>query len=255
MKLDMSCPVEVRGYTLTYAGSKVEASVRMYNLRACRVASIEATAQWRCAATGKSVASPFSAGQLRAGGQSGFVISLSTDRLPDADGLDVLFTRVRFENGEEWRAGEGPFAEIGPLPAMDDGERAMLCEVAGADAVCYPEQTSRTWRCVCGRVNPNSADTCVRCHRDHFTAIGYTPDNVRFHFEAAAGKADGHAPEEADFAQMHARYLRQRTRLLRRTVLAAVVVLALTVLLALRVQGDETVMASPPATEMSAVDG
>ena len=56
-------------------------------------------------------------------------------------GLELCFSRVRFADGGEWRAGAGPFAEMQPLPPIVPGELAALRELAGGDAVCYPKQT------------------------------------------------------------------------------------------------------------------
>lgn len=251
MKLDLSCPIEVRGYSLSYAEGRAEASVRLYNLSAHRVASIEAVAKWRSSAADLSMATPFTAERLRAGGESGFQLSLTTDHLPDADRLELLFTRVRFEDGApDWRSGDGPFAELTPLPAIDAESLSMLRAVAGPDAACHPEQRSRTWRCVCGRMNPNDADRCARCHRDHFTALSYTPDSVRLRHEQKRAAAP-----EADLSALHADYLRQRRRLLRRTMLAAVAVLALTVLLVLTVDpGNSSNNQARSASEAAALD-
>ena len=113
---------------------------------------------------------PFCVERLRACGGHGFRIALETALLPEADRLELCFSRVRFADGGEWRAGAGPFAEMQPLPPIVPGELAALRELAGGDAVCYPKQTSKLWRCVCGRLNPNDEDRCARCRRDHIAS-------------------------------------------------------------------------------------
>lgn len=233
MKLDLSCPIELRGYALSYSDDAVQASVRLYNLTNRRIESFEAVAKWRSSTSNGSVAAPFCAERLRAGGENGFKITLSSSRLPDADRLELIFTSVRFEDGgPDWRAGEGEIVEISPIEPIPSDELAMLKAVAGDDAICYPKQDSQAWRCVCGRVNPNTEDACARCHRDHFTAIGHTRENVRFLYESP--KAAPAAANESDaIEELHARYLRQRTRLFRRTIAMALVALALTALLVL----------------------
>ena len=294
MKVDLSCPVEVRGYALSGDGDAMRASVRLYNLTRRRVAWLEGAAGW-FSASGKRMATPFRADSLRVPGESAFRIALETSRLPDANRLELRFSRVGFDDGDEWRAGDGPFADLEPLPAIGPAELDALRDFAGADAVCYPKQTSQIWRCVCGRLNPNDVDTCARCHRSHFAAIACTSDAVRSRAEstpagqsyasepelcAASGEEiesrsvpRGHATaakgsearrrkgqtipssrtedvrtDEIDFlagepdgefsrkelAALHAQYLRQRSRLLRRTAIAAVLVLILAVWFALR---------------------
>ena len=240
MKLDLSCPIEVRGYSMRRGDGCVDAAVRLYNLSDRRVASFEAVAKWRDSVSDRSLATPFAAERLHAGGESGFKIDLTTDRLPDADALELLFTRVRFEDGSpDWRSGEGPFAVLEPLPAIDAETLALLRAEAGPDAVCFSEQRAQIWRCVCGRLNPNDAGRCARCRRVRTIALNFTPDNLR------AGSAPPTAAEE-ELAALQADYLRQRRRLFRRTMLAAVAVLALTVGLVL---GLESGGSAQPATE------
>ena len=85
-------------------------------------------------------------------------------------------------------------ADLEPLPAIAPPELDALRDFAGADAVCYPKQTSQIWRCVCGRLNPNDVDTCARCHRSHFAAIACTPDAVRSRAESTPA-GQGYASE------------------------------------------------------------
>ena len=209
MKLDLSCPVEVRGYALSEDGGAVRASVRLYNLSQRRVAWIEGAAGW-FAGGARRMATPFCAGSLRAAGEIAFRVALETSRLPGANRIELRFLRVGFEDGGEWRAGDGPFAEMEPLPPIAPDELDALRGVAGADAVCYPKQTSQVWRCVCGRLNPNGAERCARCHRDHFAALACTPEAAR----REAGRAlrnEGADSEEADAGQDFARKRARRS--------------------------------------------
>ena len=232
MKLDLSCPIELRGYTLSYTDSEVQASVRLYNLTNRRIASFEAIAKWRSRSTDRGVAMPFCAERLRAGAENGFRITLSCDRQCDADRLELVFTSVRFEDGSpEWRAGEGKVVEIDPLEPIASADLEALRCAAGPDAVCFPVQSSELWRCVCGRVNGNDAAACVRCHRSFADAMRCSAEAVRTQPPAASAVSDEN--EETLIRDMHAQYLRQRSRLLRRTLAMAIAALALTVLLAL----------------------
>lgn len=233
MKLDLSCPIELRGYTLSYTDGAAEASVRLYNLTNRRIASFEAIAKWRSRTTDRGIAMPFCAERLRAGAENGFKINLTCDRQPDADRLDLVFTAVRFEDGgPDWRAGEGVIVDISPLEPISSNDLEALRSAAGSDAVCFPRQERQIWRCVCGRVNALDDDACARCHRDRLTALTHTPEKIRAqHIFSAPDAAE--ESEEALIADMHARYLSHRSRLLRRTVAMAIAALALTVLLVL----------------------
>lgn len=240
MKLDLSCPIEVRGYSMRRGDGCAEATVRLYNLSDRRIAAFEAVAKWHDSTSGRSLATPFVAERLRVGGENGFKVDLTTDRLPDADALDLLFTRVRFEDGSpDWRCGDGPFAELEPLPAIDAETLDLLRSEAGSDAVCFPEQRAQIWRCICGRLNPNAAGQCARCHRVRAIALGFTPDSLHDSAKQSAAVAD-------DLAALHADYLRQRKRLFRRTMLASVAVLALTICLVLGLENGKN---AQPTTE------
>lgn len=239
MKLDLSCPIEVRGYTLSFADGIPEASVRLYNLTTRRIASFEAIAKWRSSANGKSIALPFCTDRLRAGGESGFKINLTCNRLSDADQIELIFSSIRFEDGEDWRAGTGLIVDIEPLEPISTSDLCALRTVAGEDAVCFPQQNDETWRCICGRVNHNTSESCVRCHRKHQFALGCTPENVRF--LSTAIQPDSVQPEEDD---LHLNYTRQRSRLFHRTLATAVVALALTILLILTHQPSDAGNAS-----------
>lgn len=244
MKLDLSCPIELRGYTLSYTDSAAQASVRLYNLTNRRIASFEAIAKWRSRTTDRGVAMPFCAERLRAGGENGFRINLSCDRQPDADRLDLVFTSVRFEDGgPDWRAGEGKIVEIVPLEAISSEDHAALRSVAGKDAMCFPKQDKQLWRCVCGRVNALDEESCARCHRDRAAVMNCTPEMIRAQ-QAASAPEESHESKEALIADMRAQYLRHRARLLRRTVAMAIAVLALTVLLVLKYQPVEAASAN-----------
>lgn len=244
MKLDLSCPIELRGYTLSYTDSDVQASVRLYNLTNRRIASFEAIAKWRSRSSDRGIAMPFCAERLRAGAENGFRINLSCDRQPDADRLELIFTAVRFEDGgPDWRAGEGTVVDVSPLEPISSANLEALRTAAGPDAVCFPRQERHLWRCVCGRVNAADTETCVRCHRDRADALRHTPEAVRAH-QPAFVSDESIEDEEELINDMHTRYLRHRGRLLRRTLAMAIAALALTVLLVLNYNPVEAASAS-----------
>ena len=239
MKLDLSCPIEVRGYTLSCVDGIAEATVRLYNLTTRRIASFEAIAKWRSSASGKSIAIPFCTDGLRTGGESGFKINLSCSRLSDSDQLELLFTSIRFEDGENWRTGAGTIVEIEPPEPISASDLSALRTVAGKDAVCFPQQNDQIWRCICGRTNHSASESCVRCHRTQQFALGCTPENVRF--LSTAIEPESNLNETDD---LQAKYLRQRTRLFHRTLATAIAALVLTILFILSCQPSDAGNAS-----------
>lgn len=226
MKQDLSCPIEVRGVMLSRTDGPARAEVRLYNLTRKRIASFEAVAKWHSQASGRSVASPFRADRLRAAGMERFDLTLSAARLADADGLELLFTAVQFEDGESWRAGEGAIVDVPPFQPASGEELLRLKIVAGEDAVCLPMQGGQAWRCVCGRANENGVETCRDCHRQRGLAFAAP-------LQTPAAPQDPPATEEPAMTRMREGYLRKRARLLRRTLAMTLTALALSALFAL----------------------
>ena len=222
MKLDLSCPIELRGYALVCKDGRADATARLYNLSDRRIASFEAVAKWRSELAGRSLACPFTADGLRAEKRSFFSMELTTDRLPDADSVELLFTRVRFEDGEEWRAGNGLYAEIGPLPFLRPDELTRLRAQMGDDAVCLPRDDGETWLCACGRVN--AGETCVRCRRSRVEVLAFRPE------PAEPEPADETPAEAREFEALQTRALRRQSRALRRALALSIAVLAVGVL-------------------------
>lgn len=225
MKIDLSCPIEVRGYTLSRSDRGTQAAVRLYNLTNRRIASIEAVARWQCTPENRRIVCPFSMERMNACGGSIFQITLDNNRLPDADSIEILFNTVRFEDGDaEWHAGNGPFAEMSPLPPLNGEERMLLKNIGGEDAVCWPVQNDAVWTCVCGRMNPRGTDVCARCRRSFADAMACTPERAQ---EQARRAAEAAVPAEL----LERRFERRRTRLFHRTLLFALAALAVTAFL------------------------
>ena len=230
MKIDLSCPIEVRGYTLSRSDRGIQAVVRLYNLTDRRIASIEAVARWQSTAENRRIVCPFSMEYMNACDRSIFQITLDNNRMPDADNIEILFNTVRFEDGDtEWHAGNGPFAEMAPLPPLDSEERMLLKSVGGEDAVCWPKQNDAVWTCVCGRMNPLGSDVCVRCRRSMADAMACTPERAK---EKLCRTAEPSVPAEV----LEHRFERRRTRLFQRTLLFVLAALAVTAFLVISEQ-------------------
>ena len=230
MKIDLSCPIEVRGYTLSRTDRDMQAVVRLYNLTDRRIASIEAVARWQSTAENRRIVCPFSMERMNACGRSIFQITLDNNRMPNADNIEILFNTVRFEDGDtEWHAGNGPFAEMTPLPPLDSEERTLLKAAAGEDAVCWPRQNDAVWTCICGRMNPFGTDVCARCRRCKNETMACTPNRAK---EKLRLTADPAVPVEV----LEHRFERRRARLFQRTLLFALAALAVTAFLVISEQ-------------------
>ena len=243
MKVDLSCPIELRSYELmTDDAGRVRASISLYNLTKRRISDFEAVAHWTNSKTGASAAAPFQAGGLRAAPRGFFNISLSSDAARHADQLELNFTRVRFSDGErEWRAGNGVIVDIAETKPLSGAEQNALFAAAGEDAVRFPEENASTWSCVCGRVNPQGKARCARCRR-HYAEV--FPALLRDQVLKGGARAemvmdlDDMPLEERRMRRiqeerLHREYLKKRSALIRRTIatLGVAAVLAIIVYL------------------------
>lgn len=167
MKVDLSCPLELRGYELIADDAgHTRANITLFNLARRRVSAIEAVAHWRSSRTGASAAVPLVLDHLRAAPRDYFRFSLPANAAGPVDELELNFTCVRFEDGQrEWRAGSGPVVDIAEVQPLAGREQNALLAAAGEDAVCFAETDGGFWRCVCGRVSPPEARRCLRCGR------------------------------------------------------------------------------------------
>lgn len=188
MKQDLSCPIELQGCTLSHNESSAQASVCLYNNSARRIALFEAVLKWRSSASGRSIAAPYVAQNLRISAEKCTQMTFSTARLPDADHFDIVFTTVQFDDDvDDWHAGSGTVVDISPIQLAEGEDLTLLQAAAGSDAKCFPSQDEQAWRCVCGRVNVDCV--CTRCSRRLSDVIGFTRDNVLAQHEAKQAAA------------------------------------------------------------------
>ena len=167
LKVDLSCPVELRGYELAAddAGN-TRANIQLYNLDTHRISAFEAVAYWKDARSGLSAAAPFAVDHLRAEPGSCFSVAMSSGAFAHPDRVELNFSRVRFEDGSrEWRCGSGTIVEVPEPTPLSDAEKRALIVAAGTDAVRFASEDKELWRCVCGRDNPAERAACARCGR------------------------------------------------------------------------------------------
>ena len=168
MKIDLTCPIEIRGYELICDDRGcVRAYISLFNLSPHAIARFDAIVCWSNSANGQSTAQPVRAELPDADGRASFRFSLSTGTVAEADTLELHFTRVHFADGEaDWIGGQAEMVEISELPEIPGPELRMLSAAAGDDAVRFPEKHEKHWVCVCGRANFRHQTVCSRCLRD-----------------------------------------------------------------------------------------
>ena len=173
MIIDLSSPIEMRGYELLHddAGT-ARAYIDLFNVSDDTVVSYTATARWANDASGCSANDYVCVDAIAIPGGGKFKLSLSTSAVKFADRLELYFSGVRFENGESWAPKDGELVDVGETLPLQGQELDILKQSAGEDALMYPETQDEFWRCVCGRINPLGSDVCARCRRERNYVLG-----------------------------------------------------------------------------------
>ena len=167
MIVDLSCPIELRGYELLNDDfGSVRAYIRLFNLSDKGIRSYSATVSWFNALTRARITESITVDECVIEPSSAFKLIHSTKNIARIDHVEMYFASVGFEDGTVWLPDDGDLIEIGEQKALTGAELDKLKRMAGADAVQYPQVQRDYWRCVCGRVNLLSQDACARCKRD-----------------------------------------------------------------------------------------
>lgn len=165
--VDLSCPIELRGYELLNDDfGNIRAYIRLHNLTKKKIVGYAATINWYNAITRARITESISVDECEIEPQDDFKLVHSTQNLAKIDHVEMYFASVAFEDGSEWKPGNGDLIEIGEQPELAGAGLDRLREAAGEDAVQYPQVQKEYWRCVCGRINYLKDEKCVRCQRE-----------------------------------------------------------------------------------------
>lgn len=181
MKIDLSCPAEVRRYELPKEGYPA-CDLTMHNLSNRVIISVEVTLI--LFEKGKEQAHlTYRAHDLRGNPGESFTMPVPVAEDCHASEAEAVIEKVWYDDNSIWRRGKGPLTEYTPNALPNSRSLETLRYVAGADAVGYPQEQDGAWLCVCGRPNQKSASSCVRCHREKDQVF------IQFNREAIEKKA------------------------------------------------------------------
>ena len=172
MIIDLSCPVEMRGYELLHDDlGRARAYIDLSNVSDHTLSAYRATARWSKDGTDQAQNDYVSVDSLEIAPGDNFRLMLSASAPLFADRLDMYFSDCEFTDAEPWRAEKGDLVDVGETHALQGRELKRLKKRAGDDAIIYPETQDRFWRCVCGRINPLDEAECARCRRSRETVL------------------------------------------------------------------------------------
>jgi hypothetical protein len=234
LQLDLSCPLELVGYDLAHDGRGARGFVHLTNLSDKPVTGFEAVITWQ--GEGGDVDIPLASGAILAPPHTGFVLPIETDPAPSGQWTGLSFVRIDFDGAPSWRGNPKRFTDVKTPEEPSPRELVALKKVAGPDAAVRPVLAKDYWVCVCGRANPLRTPGCDRCGRTKRSCLKLAAQFAEAFKERKARKDERDVAAKKKAARsafshkaLRARYLRQRSLLVRRTVtmLTAAVLIAL----------------------------
>ncbi|MBQ3669325.1 MAG: hypothetical protein II920_08900 [Clostridia bacterium] len=167
MIIDLSSPIELRGYEILHDDNgTARAYIDLFNVERKTVTGYSGTARWMRDGFGEGANEYISVDKMSIPGGGEFRLTLSSSAVRYADRLEIYFSSVTFEDGSVWTPVDGELVDVGESVPLEGSELDMLRQLAGEDAVMYPETQDNFWRCVCGRINPLTEHECARCKRE-----------------------------------------------------------------------------------------
>ena len=177
MIVDLSSPIELRGYELLYGDNGVtRATLQLFNISEKTISEYSCIVHWSKDGTSESVNDTITVDALSIPQGSMFRLSISTKAINEANRVEVYFTGTKFDDGSEWSPKDGAVVDISAssendeelipsLGTINKTDLKLLRDAAGEDAIMYPETQDKFWRCVCGRINTLETEECDRCKR------------------------------------------------------------------------------------------
>lgn len=245
MIVDLSCPIELRGYELLMDDNgHTRAYIRLFNLSDRAVVAYSATTRWYNGFTRADVTENITVDEMLVKPRSGFKLVHSLVDFLNADHVEMYFTLVAFEDGTIWKPADGDLVDIGEQPVLKGEALDRLRAAAGDDAVQFPQTQKNFWRCVCGRINLLTSESCIRCGRGQREVLTRFNEKA-FSDRRTEGARQQRAPQES------ARQKRKKSML--RAGQAAVIIVLMLLLALLgfllgRMSVKEAQVQSPSAT-------
>lgn len=167
MIIDLSCPIELRGYELlTDDAGTTRAYLKLFNISNKTITGYSATVHWSRDLTDDEINDHIAVDAIEIGEKINFELKLTSDLIRNADRMELYFSSVQFNDGSSWRPQDGDLVDVDEQPYLQGMPGQILRDKAGDDAIMYPQTQDRFWRCVCGRINLLTDSHCLRCQRE-----------------------------------------------------------------------------------------
>ena len=170
MKSDLTCPVEITKVTVlreqedAKENEQIVCLIEFFNLSQKEIDSLQMNII--CFdADGTRLGGRLVRAGAPAKAREHFSGTFMPEHVDGAVRVNASVEKVWYKDGMLWRREDRNVREYTPNALPEGRELDRLRAVAGADAAGYAREDDIVWMCVCGRANPTSDDTCVRCER------------------------------------------------------------------------------------------
>ena len=164
MLIDLTCPAEVFQVSLP-TEEKPAAECSLYSLSDRIIVSADVTLKLQNDRGVDLEKATVTIKPLNARPHSAFRMSIPCNYHPGTEKAVVIFEKVRFSDQTAWERKDGNETEYTPNDLPICKALTDLKFVAGETAKGFPEEQEGLWLCVCGRPNPEGAETCARCRQ------------------------------------------------------------------------------------------
>lgn len=236
MKSDLTCPVEITKVTVLREQEDAKESeqiiclIEFFNLSQKEIDSLQMNII--CFdADGTRLGGRLVRASAPAQPREHFSGTFMPEHVDGAVRVNAAVEKVWYKDGMLWRREDRNVREYTPNALTEGRELDRLRAVAGADAAGYAREDDIVWMCVCGRANPTSDDTCVRCQRKReqvmadysYAAIDATAGQKERELEKQTQETLRRSSETTVKEQTAIRKRRRRRRRLLKTVIALLV--------------------------------
>ena len=170
MLIDLTCPAEVFQVSLP-TEEHPAAEYSLYSLSDRIIVSADVTLKLQNDRGVDLEKTSVTIRPLNARPHSSFRMSIPCNFHPGTEKAVVSFDKVRFSDQTAWERKDENETEYEPNDLPVSKALTDLKFAAGETAKGFPSQQDGLWVCVCGRPNPDSETSCVRCRQKKETVF------------------------------------------------------------------------------------
>lgn len=126
---------------------------------------------------------------LKVNPREAYICNLPLNDYPMFTDAYMSVEAISYAMRDSWSMDTNPSVPYESPEPITEIEKAELVNIAGQDAVCFPQKHGSHWICVCGRYNKNEWNVCSRCYRIKYKVFRYcNKETVMFAYQNRLAK-------------------------------------------------------------------